>query len=84
MFDRLFWESTVVMLELFADGVSSWATGESSEWNNCSMCKDVIHVIDCFLQIQTFASASSLICRLEMSSQIINSAFSSYKSEKIE
>ena len=48
MFDRLFWESTVVMLELLADSVSSWTTGESSEWNDCSMSKDVVHVIDCF------------------------------------
>ena len=84
MFDRLFWESTVVMFELFANGMSSWTASESSEWNNCFMCKDVIHVIDCFLQIQTFASASSLICCLEMSSQIVNSAFSSYKNEKTE
>ena len=75
--DRLFWESTVVMSGLLAHSMSSWTAGESSEWNNCSMSKDVIHERDGSLQTRPFASASSLVCRLEMSSQIVNSAFGS-------
>ena len=32
--DRLFWESTVVMVDVFAHSMSSWTTGVSSEWND--------------------------------------------------
>ena len=78
VFDRLFWVSTVVMFKVFAHCVSSWTTGESSERDDGFMCEHIVHVIDRFLQIHTFACTSSLIACLEMSSQIINSAFSRF------
>jgi hypothetical protein len=81
--DGLFWESTVVMMDVFAHGVSSWTTGESSEWNNGFVLENSLHILDGLNEVETSACSSSLISVLEMGSQVIDSAFSGYIRQKI-
>ena len=76
--DRFLWESTVMMVEVLAHGVSSWSTGESSEWDDGGVLEDSVHVLDGLVQIETSACSCSLISVFEMCSQIVNSALSSY------
>ena len=83
MFDRLFWESTVVMLELLADSVSSWTTGESSEWDNVLVGKNLVHVLNGLKDVHTLASSSSLIGVLEMGSQVVDLGRGGYNTTKI-
>ena len=77
--DGFGWESTVVMTDVLAHGVSSWTTCESSERNDRSVSSDLIHVVDGLKKVHTSACSSSLIGVLEMCSQIINFALSGYK-----
>lgn len=70
--DGLFWESTVVMLILLAHSLSSWATSESSEWDNVLMGKNPVHVLNGSNDFHTLASSSSLIGVLEMGSQVVD------------
>ena len=76
--DRLLWESTVVMVHVFAHCVSSWSTSVSSEWNDGLVFKNSLEVSNSFKEVEASASSSSLIGVLIMSSQVINSAFSGY------
>ena len=68
MLDRLFWESTVMMIEVFAHGVSSWSTGKSSEWNNCFMFENSFHILNGFEDIEASASSGCFIGVLKMCS----------------
>jgi len=77
--DGLGWESTVVMVDVLAHGVSTWTTGESSEWDDGFVLSNSIKVVNGLEEVHTSACSSSLIGVLEMSSQIIGSAFSGYK-----
>jgi hypothetical protein len=79
--DRLGWESTVVMTDILAHGVSSWTTSVSSERNDLFVGGDIIHVIDGLKEHHTSASSGSLVGVLVMSSQVIHSAFSGYKTK---
>jgi hypothetical protein len=78
--DGLGWESTVVMVDVLAHSVSSWTTGISSERNDFLVLSDSLQVIDGVENGHTSAGSSSLIGVFVMSSQVIHSAFSGYKS----
>jgi hypothetical protein len=79
--DRLFWESTIVMLVDFAHGFSSWSSSESSERNDGSVIENSLHIVDGFQDVETSACSSSLISVFEMDSLIIRSALSSYRTK---
>ena len=83
MFDRFLWESTVVMAEVLAHGMSSWSTSVSSEWDDSGVLKDSLHVLDSLQEVEASAGSGSLIGVLVVSSQIVNSACSSYTKYKI-
>ena len=59
--NRLLWESTVVMVEVLADGMSSWSSGVSSEWNDGGMLEDALHILDGLVQVETSAGSRSLV-----------------------
>ena len=80
--NRLLWESTVVMIEVLADGMSSWSSSVSSEWNDGGMLEDALHILDGLVQVETSAGSRSLVGVLIVGSQVVNSAFSSYKKKK--
>ena len=80
--DGLGWESTVVMTDVLAHGVSSWTTGVSSERNDGSVGGALIHVVDGLKEHHTSASSGGLVGVLVMSSQVSNSATSGYKKRK--
>ena len=75
--NRFLWESTIVMLVNLAHSLSSWSSSESSEWNDGSVIKDSLHIVECFQDVETSACSSSLISVFKMDSLIIRSAFSS-------
>lgn len=79
--DGLGWESTVVMTDVLAHGMSSWSSGVSSERNDGFVGGDLIHVVDGLEKGHTSAGSGSLIGVFVMSSQVINSAFSGYKNK---
>ena len=79
--DGLGWESTVVMTNVLAHGVSSWSSSVSSERNDGFVGGDLIHVMDGLKEAHTSASSGSLIGVFVMSSQVIHSAFSGYKTK---
>ena len=79
--DGLGWESTVVMTDVLAHGVSSWTSSVSSERNDGSVGSALIHVVDGFKKHHTSASSGSLVRVLVMSSQVVHSAFSGYKTK---
>ena len=79
--DGLGWESTVVMTDVLAHGVSSWTTSVSSERNDGSVGGDLIHVMDGLEEHHTSAGSGSLVGVLVMSSQVVHSAFSGYKTK---
>jgi hypothetical protein len=83
MFDRFLWESTVVMAEVLAHGMSSWSTSVSSEWDDSGVLKDSLHVLNSLQEVEASAGSGSLIGVLVVSSQIVNSACSSYTKYKI-
>ena len=76
--DRLLWESTIVMLVDFAHGLSSWSSSESSEWNDRSVIKNSLHIVDGFQDVETSACSSSLISVFKMDSLIVRSALSRF------
>jgi hypothetical protein len=79
--DGLGWESTVVMTDVLAHGVSSWTTSVFSERNDGFVGGDLIHVVDGLKKHHTSASSGSLVGVLVMSSQVVHSAFSGYKTK---
>ena len=76
--DRLLWESSVVMVDIFAHSVSSWSTSVSSERNDGLVFKNSLEISNGLEKVKTSAGSSSLGGVLVMSSQVINSAFSGY------
>ena len=76
--DRLFRPSTVVMLVDLAHGLSTWTSGESSEWNNSGVINNSLHVLDSFVDVETSACSSSLISVFKMDSLIVRSALSRF------
>lgn len=80
--DRLLWESSVVMVDILAHGVSSWSTSVSSERNDGLVFKNSFEIRNGLQEVETSASSGSLGGVLVMSSQVINSAFSGYSIKK--
>ena len=76
-------ESTVVMADVFAHSMSSGASCESSEGNDGLVLHDLIHVLDGLQEVESSARSGSLVSVLEMSSQVIHSARSSYKNRSV-
>ena len=72
--NRLLWESTVVIIEVLADGMSSWSSSVSSEWNDGGMLEDALHILDGLVQVETSAGSRSLVGVLIVGSQVVNSA----------
>ena len=66
--DRLSWESTVVMVDVFAHSMSSWTTGKSSERNDGFMLSNSLQIGDGLKEVESSACSGSLISVLEMSS----------------
>ena len=66
--DRLFWESTVVMVDVFAHGMSSWTAGISSEWNDGFVFNNSLQIGDGLKEVESSACSGSLISVLVMSS----------------
>lgn len=79
--DGLGWESTIVMTDVLAHGMSSWSSGVSSERNDGFVGSALVHVVDGAKKAHTSAGSGSLIGVFVMSSQIINSGFSGYKTK---
>lgn len=79
--DGLGWESTVVMTDVLAHSVSSWSSGVSSERNDGFVSGNIIHVVDGLVKAHTSAGSGGLIGVFVMSSQVIHSAFSGYKTK---
>lgn len=77
--DRLLWESSVVMVDVFAHSVSSWSTSVSSERNDGLVFENSFEIGNGLEEVKTSASSGSLGGVLVMSSQVINSAFSGYR-----
>jgi hypothetical protein len=80
--EGLGWVSTVVMVDVLAHSVSTWATCESSEWNDLLVLFNSLHIVDGSEKGHTSTGSGSLISVLEMGSQIINLAFSGYKTNQ--
>ena len=66
--DGLLWESTVVMADVLAHGVSTWSTSVSSEWNDGFVFKDSLEVANSLDEVEASASSGSLVGVLVMSS----------------
>ena len=66
--DGLFWESTVVMVDILAHSVSSWSSGVSSERNDGLVFKDSLKVRKSLKEVEASASSSNLGGVLIMSS----------------
>lgn len=80
--DGLGWESTVMMVDVLAHSVSTWTTGESSEWDDLLVVSNSLHVVDGSEKGHTSACSSCLIGVLEMGSQVIDLTFSGYKTNQ--
>jgi hypothetical protein len=80
--DGLLWESTVVMADVLAHGVSTWSTSVSSEWNDGFVFKDSLEVANSLDEVEASASSGSLVGVLVMNSEVISSAFSGYIMKK--
>ena len=80
--DGLGWVSTVVMVDVLAHSFSSWTTSVSSEWNDFLVLSNSFHVIDGLKKVHASAGSGGLIGVFVMSSQVIHSAFSGYKTLK--
>jgi hypothetical protein len=76
VFDRLFRESTIVMVEVLAHSMSAWTSSVSSERNDSLVGKNSLHIGDSLIQHKPTASSGSVVSVLVMTSQIINSALS--------
>lgn len=77
VFDRFLWESSVVVVDIFAHSLSRNATLVSSEWNNGLVIKDSLEILNSLVQVHSSDSSSSLASVFVVGSQVINSAFSS-------
>jgi len=69
--------SSLGVLELFALGVTSNSSSEPAERNNLLVFKTVLQVKDGLVDLHALACTSGLVCVLEVSSQVRDSAFSS-------
>jgi hypothetical protein len=70
------------MIDVLAHSVSTWTTGESSEWNDLLVGFNSLHVVDGSEKSHTSAGSGGLIGVLEMGSQVIDLAFSGYKTNQ--
>jgi hypothetical protein len=77
----LFGPSTGVGLEFLALGVSATVILEVG--NNLLVLKDVLHVLNSFLDEHTLNSAGGVVSVLEMSAQVVDLGFSGYKKNEI-
>lgn len=75
MLARLFRESTVGVIHVFAHGVMTRTTSESPERDDALVLNDILHVLDGFQQVQPFAGSCCFVRVLKMSSQVINPTF---------
>ena len=69
--------STLGVLEFLALSVTSNTSGESAEGDNLLVLETVLVVLNGSVQLHALDGASRLVCVLEVSSQVRNSAFSS-------
>ena len=66
--DRLLWESSVVMVDVFAHSVSSWSTSVSSERNDGLVFENSFEIGNGLEEVKTSAGSGSLGGVLVMSS----------------
>jgi len=67
------------MVEVFAHSVSSWSSCEFSEGNDSFVFENSLHVLDGLQQVESLTGLGGLVRVFEMTSQVVNSAFSSYR-----
>lgn len=77
--ERLLGPSSLGVLVDLALSVTSNTTGVPSEGNNLFVLKTVVHVVNGSVQLHALASTSDFVCVLIMSSQVGDSALSSYE-----
>jgi len=71
---RLLGPPTVVMADVLAHSLTANTSGVNSEWNDTRVGKNILHILDCLHQIESFAGSGSLISVLVVCSQVIDSA----------
>jgi len=75
--DRFLWETTDGVVDLFAQCLSGDAVVELPEGNDGLVLEHSLEVMDGLVQVHSFHSSGNVISVLEVSSQVVNSAFSS-------
>jgi hypothetical protein len=73
---RLLWPSTVGMVHIFALGVVTGTSSESSEGNDGLVGDHILHVFYGLEQVQSSARSGCFIRVLKVSSQVLNFALS--------
>ena len=79
VFTGLLRESTVMMVDVLAHGVSTRATSVPSEGNNVLLLKNTLDIFDGFNEVHATACAGSIVSVLVVSSKVIDSSSSGYK-----
>ena len=71
VFAGLLRESTVVMVDILAHGVSARTTSVPSEGNNVLLLKNTLDIFDGFNEVHATACAGSIVSVLVVSSKVI-------------
>ena len=75
---RFLWESTIVMTNILAHGVSSGTTSVPSERNDVLLLENTLDVFDGLDEVHATKSTGSLISVLVVSSEVVNSSRGGY------
>ena len=81
--NRLGRESSVVMVEVLAHGLSAGTSGVPSEGDDSFVLESPLHVLDGLEQVESSAGSSSLISVLVVNSQVIDLALSAYAKRRV-
>ena len=76
VFTGLLRESTVMMVDVLAHGVSTRATSVPSEGNNVLLLKNTLDIFDGLNKVHAAASTGSIVGVLVVSSKVIDSSSS--------
>ena len=73
------WPATEWQSVYFSLGSSSNTSRVLSEWNDCGMSNNSVHVLDCCVKLHTLAETSNFITILVVRSQVRDSALGGYR-----
>lgn len=73
VFTGLLRESTVMMVDILAHGVSTRTTSVPSEGNNVLLLKNTLDIFDGFNEVHATTSTGSIVSVLVVSSEVIDS-----------